>query len=190
MSGLLLAVALGLGLAAAAGFRVFVPLLALGVAGKLGYLHLADSFTWLSSAPALLALVVATVLEVLAYYVPWLDHALDVVATPAALVAGAVSAAAVLGDASPMVRWLVPIIGGTGMAGMVQGATVLARIKSTALTGGLANPVISTVELVGAVATVLLAIFLPIAALLLLGAGCFLMFRASGRILFGRRRAV
>ncbi len=189
MPGIIIAVALGLGLAAAAGFRVFVPLLAIGIAAKVGYLHLADSFNWLGSTPALLALGVATVLEVVAYYMPWLDHALDVVATPAAMAAGMVASASVLTDMPPAVQWLVPIIGGGGIAGLVQGATVLTRIKSTALTGGLANPVISTGELVGAIATVCLALFVPVVALLLCVLGCFLIFRASGRFLFGRRHA-
>ncbi|MFN8575051.1 MAG: DUF4126 domain-containing protein [Gemmatimonadaceae bacterium] len=189
MPGLVIAVALGLGLAAAAGFRVFVPLLVIGVASRVGYLHLADSYNWLASSPALVALGIATVLEVVAYYIPWLDHALDVVATPAAVVAGMVASASVLTDMPPMIKWLVPIIGGGGIAGLVQGATVLTRLKSTALTGGLANPVISTAELVGAVATACLALFVPVLALLLCMVGCFLIFRASGRFLFGRRRA-
>lgn len=189
MQGIVIAVALGLGLAAAAGFRVFVPLLAVGVAAKVGYLHLADSFNWIGSTPAVIALGVATVLEVAAYYVPWLDHALDVVATPAAVIAGMITSASVLTDMPPAVRWLVPIIGGGGIAGLVQGASVLTRMKSTALTGGLANPVISTAELAGAVCTVIIALFFPVLALLLCLTLCFLIFRASGRLLFGRRPA-
>lgn len=185
----LIAVALGLGLAAAAGFRVFVPLLAAGAAARAGQVHLAASFNWLSSTPVLVSLGVATVLEVVAYYVPWLDHALDLVATPAAVAAGIVSSAAVITDIPPTVKWLVAIIGGGGIAGIVQGATVLARVKSTALTGGLGNPVISTAELVGAVLTVALALLVPVFTLLLLACGCLLIFRASGRVMFGRRRA-
>lgn len=185
----LTAIALGLGLAAAAGFRVFVPLLAAGVAARSGQVHLAASFDWLSSTPVLVSLGVATVLEVGAYYVPWLDHALDLVATPAAVAAGMVSSAAVITDIPPAVKWLVAIIGGGGLAGVVQGATVLARVKSTALTGGLGNPVISSAELFGALVTVALALLVPVVTLLLLAAGCFLMFRVSGRFMFGRRRA-
>lgn len=185
----LIAVALGLGLAAAAGFRVFVPLLAAGAAARTGQLQLAAGFDWLSSTPVLVALGIATLLEVVAYYIPWLDHALDVVATPAAVAAGIVSAASVIADIPPEVKWLVAIIGGGGLAGVVQGATVLARVKSMALTGGLGNPVLATGELVGAALTVTLALVVPVFTLLLLLAGCFLIFRASGRVLFGRRRA-
>ena len=180
-------VAMGLGLAAAAGFRVFVPLLAAGIAARAGQVHLATSFAWLSTTPILLSLGIATVLEVVAYYVPWLDHALDLVATPAAVAAGIVSSAAVFTDTPPAVKWVLAIIGGGGVAGMVQGATVLARVKSTALTGGLGNPVISSAELIGAALTVVFALLIPVFTLLLLAAGCFLIFRASGRVVFGRR---
>ena len=184
----LLAAALGLGLAAAAGFRVFVPLLAAGIAARVGYLELASDFSWLSSTPALVALGTATVLEVVAYYVPWLDHVLDMVATPAAVAAGVVASASVVTDVPPPVRWLVAIIGGGGMAGLIQGATVAARLKSAALTGGLGNPVVATGELLGAGITTLLALFVPVATLLILIAACVFMIRASGRLLFGRPR--
>ncbi|MBV6522647.1 MAG: hypothetical protein MNPFHGCM_02795 [Gemmatimonadaceae bacterium] len=185
----LTAVALGLGLAAAAGFRVFVPLLAAGLAARTGQVHLAAGFDWLATTPALISLGLATLIEIVAYYVPWLDHVLDTVATPGAVVAGIVSSAAVVTDLPPAVTWLVAIIGGGGLAGIVQGATVLARVKSTALTGGLGNPVISTAESLGATGTVLLALLIPTVTLLLLAAGCLLIFRASGRLLFGRRHA-
>lgn len=185
---IVVSIALGLGLASAAGLRVFVPLLAAGIAANRELVHLVPAFEWLSSPVALVALGVATLLEVGAYYVPWLDHALDVIATPSAVAAGIVSSAAVMTDLTPAVRWLVAIIGGGGVAGLVQGATVLARLKSTALTGGAANPLVSTAELIGAVVVVCLAVLVPVVCLLLLAAGVALIFRASGRVLFGRRR--
>lgn len=182
------AIALGLGLAAAAGFRVFVPLFAAGLAARTGHLELASDFAWLSSAPALIALGTATAIEVVAYYVPWLDHALDTVATPSAVVAGIVASASVVTDVPPMVKWLVAVIGGGGMAGLIQGATVVARLKSATLTGGLANPVVATGEALGAGITTVLAILLPLATLLILVAVCTFMIKASGRLFFGRRR--
>src|SRR5262245_64615754 len=84
----LLSVLLGIGLSAACGFRVFVPFLFVGIAARTGHLTLGDSFQWMSGAPALVVFAVATVLEIGAYYIPWLDHALDVMSTPAAVVAG------------------------------------------------------------------------------------------------------
>src|SRR5512137_1176711 len=92
----LLYVLLGIGLAAACGFRVFVPFLAISIAALAGHLRLAPDFAWLGSWPALIVFGVATVLEIVAYYVPWLDHVLDIAATPAAIVAGVVVTASVV----------------------------------------------------------------------------------------------
>ena len=161
----LVSIAIGLGLAAACGFRVFTPLLIAGIAAHWGHLPLASGFEWLGSIPALLAFGTATALEIGAYYFPWLDHALDVAATPAAIMAGMVAAASVVTDLPPLVKWTVTIIGGGGFAGLIQGASVLLRIKSTALTGGLGNPVVATVEAAGSVLTSLLAIVLPLVCL-------------------------
>ena len=102
----LLNVCLGLGLAAACGFRVFVPFLVLNLAARSGYVALAGNFEWIASTPALITLAVATALEIAAYYVPWLDNLLDSVATPAAVVAGIVVTASVVTGIDPYLKWL------------------------------------------------------------------------------------
>jgi Domain of unknown function (DUF4126) len=182
----LLSVAVGLGLAAACGFRVFVPLLAISAAGYTGHLPLASGFEWLGTWAAVVAFATATVLEVGAYYVPWLDHALDMVATPTAVVAGVVASAAVLTDVPPLLRWAVALIGGGTAAGLIQGSTTLLRLKSGVFTGGLANAAVSTVELLGATATVVLAFVLPLVCLAAIVVLLILAARATGRLLFGR----
>ncbi len=182
----LLSIALGLGLAAACGFRVFVPLLIASATARFGHLHLAGGFDWLASTGALIALASATALEIVAYYVPWLDHALDMIATPAAVLAGMFASASVLVDLPPPLKWAITIIGGGGIAALIQGTSVLLRLKSTSLTGGVANPVVATAELMGAVGVGLLAVLLPLAGLALVSALVFFSFRATGRLLFGR----
>ncbi len=181
----LLGILAGVGLAAACGFRVFVPLLVISAAGFAGRLSLAPGFDWLGGPPALLALGTATVVEIVAYYVPWLDHLLDLLATPVALLAGALAMAATVTNLPPGLHWLVILIGGAGSAGLVQGATVLLRLKSTALTGGLGNPVISTMELFGAVTTALLAIAAPLICVVVLLLVCGTIFRVFRRMVFG-----
>ncbi len=183
----LIALAVGLGLAAAAGMRVFLPLFVLGVSGATGVVPLADGWSWVSSPAALIGLGTAMALEIGAYYIPWLDNALDVIATPAALIAGMIATASVLIDVPPMLKWAIVIIGGGGMAGLTQGASVLARAKSSALTGGLANPAVSTVEWMGALVIALLAVLVPIVALLLVVALIVFVVRRTGRLLFGKR---
>jgi hypothetical protein len=177
----LVAVPLGIGIAAATGFRVFLPLLALGLAGRFELVPLADGFAWLQDTGTLLALGVAALVEVAAYYVPGVDHLLDTLAGPAALVAGAVSVAAVMTDVPPALKWTVAIIAGSGSAGLVQGATTLLRAKSGLFTGGLGNPVVATGELGGALGLSALAIFVPVLAVVAVVALVYVAFRLARR---------
>ena len=177
-----LAVALGLALAAACGFRIFVPLLAVGLAEASGYLTLAPKFAWIGNQPALIVLGVATVLEIGGYYVPWVDHLLDSIATPAAMVAGIVVTASVVTDVDPLWKWTLAVVAGGGLAGAVQGSTVLARAASTAVTGGLGNPVVATAELGASIGFTVLALVMPVLALLAVILGILLT------ILWFRRR--
>jgi uncharacterized protein DUF4126 len=168
-----LSVVLGIGLAAACGFRVFVPFLVVGIAARADSLTLGPSFAWLASTPALVALAVATVLEIGGYYVPWLDHMLDVIATPAAVVAGGVMTASVVTGLDPMTRWILALIAGGGIAATVQALTVGARKLSLVTTGGIGNPVVATAELLGAIALSVVAIALPLVALAVVAWGLF-----------------
>jgi len=181
----LIGVFAGLALSAAVGFRVFVPLLLTGAAARLGYLELTADMAWLGSDAALVALATATVLEVSAYYVPWLDNLLDTIATPAAIVAGTVAWAAVTPELSPLLRWTLAVVAGGGAAGVIQASTTLLRLQSSGFTAGLANPVLATGELLGALALSVLGVLVPVlaavlAVLVLLGLG-YLYRRATNR---------
>ena len=164
----ILSICVGVGLSAACGFRVFVPLLVMSIASLSGHLTLAHGFAWIGTYPALVSLSVATCLEIAGYYIPWLDHLLDTMATPASIIAGTIVTASAVGDMSPFLKWTLAVIAGGGAAGLVQGATVMTRAVSTATTGGLANPVVSNIELGGAVLTSVLAVVAPVVAVLLL----------------------
>lgn len=183
---LLTSIALGVGLAAAVGLRVFLPLLVLAIAGYTGVVPLSASFQWLATLPAVAMLAVAALVEIAAYYVPGVDNLLDTIATPTALVAGTVAAAAVMTDLPPIVKWTTAVIAGGGAAGLTQGVTSLLRLKSTATTGGVGNPVVATGELGGAATLSLLAIFAPIVALVLVVLLVWLAVKGLRR-LFARR---
>jgi hypothetical protein len=178
-----LGVLLGVGLAAACGFRIFLPFLVLALFARAGAISLAPGFDWIGTDPAILAFGVATALEVTAYFVPWLDHALDALATPASLVAGTVAVAAVFGDVPPLLRWTVAAIAGGGTAGLVQGASVAARATSTLVTGGLGNVVVAGAELLGAAVTSVISLLIPAA-----GAALALVVCAFALALLLRRR--
>lgn len=171
---LITAILVGIGLSAACGFRVFVPLLGAGLAAHFGYLQLSPEFSWLASTPALIALALATVLEVGAYSLPFVDHLMDTVATPAAVVAGTLLMASLLGETSPFLRWSLAVIAGGGAAGLVQISSVLARGSISLVTGGLGNLLIAFLEFFGALAMTLLAILVPLAAVLAVAA-CLLL---------------
>ena len=155
---------LGIGLSAATGFRIFVPFLVASIASLTGYLPLSPSFEWIGTYPALIAFSVATILEIAAYYIPWFDNLLDSIATPAAFIAGAILMVAVLSGLPPLVKWALAIIAGSGAAGIVQTGTTMTRAASTTTTGGIANPVVSTVEAGSSFGLSILAIFIPVFA--------------------------
>jgi hypothetical protein len=184
----LLSIALGIGLAAAAGFRIFVPLLVAGLAARYGFIPLTDGFQWLASTPALLTLGTAAVFEVLAYYIPGVDHLLDLIAGPAAMGAGVVASASVMADIPPAVMWPVAIIAGGGIAGLTKGGTALLRAKSGVMTAGLANPIVATVETVGATGIAILAVAVPLLCLAAIVALLYWTTKKAGRLLFGRSR--
>ena len=159
----LLSVMIGLGLSAACGFRIFVPLLVISIASLAGHLTLSPGFDWIGSYPALLAFAVATALEIAGYYIPWLDHLLDVIGAPAATIAGIIVMASVVTDVSPFLRWSLAVIAGGGVAATFHGVTGMTRMASSAKTGGLANPLLSTAEAGGATVFSVLAVAAPIA---------------------------
>jgi hypothetical protein len=185
----IVSIALGIGLAAAVGFRVFLPLLIAAIAAYSGHLRLDDNFAWLGSLTAITMFGVAALVEVLAYYIPAVDNLLDTVTTPLALVAGTVVSAAVITDMPPLIKWSTAIIAGGGIAAVTQGVTTLVRAKSTAFTAGLGNPVVSTVEMVAAVIIALLALLAPLAALALVVAICWITVRTVRKYLRADRVA-
>ncbi len=180
--GLVVALAAGIGLAAASGFRVFVPLLGVALAMRFGQLEPGADWAWLAEPLSLVVLGAAVVAEVGAYFVPWLDNALDSLATPAAVVAGTLLTALMLGDAPPVMQWVLAVVAGGGTAGVVQTGTVLARATSLGTTGGLANPLVSLGEVVLSAVFTVLSVLVPILAVaLVLGVGVWWVRRRRRR---------
>ncbi|MBE0679465.1 MAG: DUF4126 domain-containing protein [Bacteroidales bacterium] len=158
---LITAVAIGIGLAASAGFRVFVPMLVAAIAAKAGVMPLNESFQWLASWTSIAILVTATVVEIMAYYIPVVDNLLDTVATPLAVVAGTLLLTSVLPIDSELMKWITGAAVGGGSAAVVQTGSALTRLTSTKLTAGLGNPVVATVENVAATGTSILSLVIP-----------------------------
>ncbi len=159
----ILSLCIGIGLSAACGFRVFVPLLVMSVASLMGWFEPMKGFEWLAIPSVCIGLAVATICEIGAYYIPWVDNALDTIATPAAVVAGTLTTMAVsTGEMSQFASWAAAIIVGGGTATAVQMGTVAVRGVSTATTGGIANPLVSTGEWIGAIVVSVLSLIVPV----------------------------
>ncbi len=178
----LLSICIGIGLSAACGFRVFVPLLVMSIASMAGHLTLSPGFEWIGTYPALAALAIATGLEIAGYYVPWVDNLLDTIATPAAVVAGTIVMASTVSGMTPFLQWALAVIAGGGVAATVQVATGMTRGVSTLTTAGLGNPLVATMEVSGAMILSLLAIGWPVlAGLVVLGLLGFAVDKVFGK---------
>ncbi len=160
----------------------------MNLASLTGHLHLSPGFEWIGSHYASIAFGTATLVEVLAYYIPWLDHILDLIASPAAIVAGIIATASMVMDISPFLKWTLALIAGGGAAAIVQGMTVTFRTKSSALTAGTGNVFVSSLELVGSIVTALLALIVPIVCLVAIALLCIFVIRKAGRFFIGRMK--
>ena len=158
---ILLSLSLGLGLAAACGFRVCIPPLMMGVGSRLDLYKLEGSFVWVDDTWAIAIFAVATLLEIGGYFIPWIDNLLDTVATPAAILGGIfVTSASLEGELDPSAQWTLSVIAGGSVSGVIQLGTVATRAISTGTTGGLANPIISLLEAVASILCILISLFL------------------------------
>ena len=186
-----MSILIGIALSATCGFRVFVPLLAVNIGTRAKdadgqpLIELAAGFDWLSSDIAMMIFLVAAIFEVGGYYVPWIDNLLDSVASPAAVVAGTLITASFITGMDPWLQWLLALIAGGGVAGAVQATTVVTRASSTVTTGGLGNPIVSSVEtsgaFLGSALSILAAPFALGVFVLLLGSGVWIWFRRRNR---------
>ena len=186
-----MSILIGIALSATCGFRVFVPLLAVNIGTRAKdadgqpLIELAAGFDWLSSDIAMMVFLVAAIFEIGGYYIPWIDNLLDSVASPAAIVAGTLITASFITGMDPWLHWLLALIAGGGAAGAVQATTVVTRASSTVTTGGLGNPIVSSVEtsgaFLGSALSILAAPFAVGLFALLLGSGAWIWFRRRNR---------
>tara|TARA_R110002051_G_scaffold293534_1_gene358576 strand:+ start:1415 stop:1981 length:567 start_codon:yes stop_codon:yes gene_type:complete len=163
----IISIFLGVGLAASVGFRVFLPLFALSLASYFNLWELNQSWQWIGSLTAVITLGVATIVEIFAYFIPWVDNVLDSFAVPLAAIAGTAVMVSTIANLDPVVTWSLAIIAGGGTATAIKGASATSRLASTASTGGLANPIVSTVETGTAIVVTTASIFAPILAAVL-----------------------
>jgi hypothetical protein len=168
--GLITTIAMGIALSATAGFRVFVPMLAAAVAGHFNIMHLPADMAWLSSWTSIICFATASIAEIGAYYIPFIDNLLDTISTPLSVAAGTLLAFSILPVSSqePIVRWGLAFLAGGSTAGTIQLGTGLLRLLSSKTTVGTGNVVVASTENVAAISSSLLSFVIPVILALLL----------------------
>ena len=172
---------IGIGLSAASGFRVFLPMFAVSLSSYMGWIPMNEHFLWLAGLPTLITTGIATIVEILAYYIPYVDHLLDTLSVPLATVAGSVMFASQFTDLGTFPTWALALIAGGGTAAAISSGFAGTRAASTATTGGLGNSVVATTETAGAGIMSVLALAAPIIAAIIAIALVIVVF------IFGRK---
>lgn len=169
---------LGLGLAASAGFRVFLPLLAMSLGVYFNLFEVSETWAWVGSLSAIVALAIASFIEILAYYIPWVDNLLDTISIPLAGIAGTLLMAVALTDVSPFVQWGLAIIAGGGAASTISATSATTRMASSVATAGIGNPIVSTVETGTALLLSVVSILVPFFGFLMVILILFFIYKA------------
>ena len=173
---------IGIGLAAATGFRVFLPVFIVSLASYMGWIPMNEHFAWIAGLPTLIITGVATVVEILAYYIPFVDHLLDTISIPLATVAGSILFASQFADLNTFPQWAMAIIAGGGTAAAVSSVFAGTRAASTATTGGIGNHLVSTTENAGAAVMTGIALIVPVIAFILVIVLLYLVFKFGRKI--------
>ena len=153
---------LGLGLAASCGFRVFIPLLVSSTASLMGYLEFSAGYEWMGSWPAFAVFASATIAEIGAYYIPWIDNILDTIAIPLASIAGTLLSLSFVTGMDPLFQWTLSIIVGGGSAALIKTGASAARLKSSIFSAGFANWIIATIENITSFIFSVLTVLIPV----------------------------
>src|SRR5271165_2941253 len=161
----ILALLTALGLSSTAGFRAYLPLLAVAVGSSVdsSALPLQPGFQTLKSPPLIIILGVLVILEFIVDKVPVIDHLSDAVHTVIRPLSGAIIMAGTQNSLSDMSPWLAAGVG--ALAALVfHTAKATVRPVVSATTAGVGNPIVSTIEDVIAAAIAILSILAPVIA--------------------------
>ncbi len=184
---LITAIAIGIGLSASCGFRVFVPMLVASIAAKTGIFPVTEGFQWLAGWPAIITFGTATIIEIIAYYIPFVDNLLDSITSPLAIGAGTLLLTSVLPIDNDLLKWVTGFIAGGGTAAAIQGGSVMTRLASSKLTAGTGNAVVATGEHAAAFGVSTLSLFTPLLiAIVILTLTFYIVYRLVKRLM--RRR--
>jgi hypothetical protein len=158
----------GLTLAAPAGLNAYIPLLAVALAERFGWVHLREPFDGIGSWWVIAVIAVLLLVEVVADKVPAVDHVNDAIQTVVRPAAGGLLA--ISASQQGTVQPLVLLVAGVLIAGGVHAVKATARPAVNVSTAGVGAPVVSTGEDILAVIGTVLALLVPVLAAVLIGA--------------------
>ena len=176
----------GTGLAAAAGLNAYIPLLIMGIAGRIDWIQLPSGWLWLENEWVMVILGVLFIIEIVADKVPAVDSVNDWIQTAVRPASGGIVFAGGIGTSTVAVddpgnffssgAW-IPVVIGIVLALLMSLAKSAVRPVANIATGGAAAPALSTAEDGASVVLVVLAIVAPVLVLIALGLVilCFVM---------------
>lgn len=169
-SDAILALVAALGLSSTAGLRAVATLFAIGVVSDISIggqplLPLQGNFHVLGSTPVLIVLGVLTVVEVIIDKFPVLDSLNDIIHTVIRPVVGGVIVAGTANSLSDTNVWVAAAVGAI-LAFSVHATKSTTRVASTATTAGVGNPIISVIEDLLSVGSILLVVVAKALAIL------------------------
>ena len=182
---------MGIALSACAGFRVFVPMLAASIAAHFNIIDLPTDLEWLGGWPAIICFGTASIAEIGAYYIPFLDNILDTIATPLSIIAGTVLSFSIfpITEQEPLLRWGAALLAGGTAAGTIHLGTGLLRLFSSKTTAGTGNVVLATTENAAAISGAVLSFIIPVlAAILVVVLIVWILIKLGNRIFKNRSR--
>lgn len=151
------------GLSSAAGLNAYIPLLAVGLLNRFGYINLQEPWALLSSTLVLIGIAALALVDFIADKVPAVDHVVHAIGALIYPVAGAI----VFASQNNIVTDIHPLLGlGVGFltAGGFHATRTAIRPVATATTAGFANPVLSFIEDLLSLVLSILAFFAPVIA--------------------------
>jgi hypothetical protein len=178
----LLGLCIGVGLSAACGFRLLLPFFVISLGAMTGHLTLAEDMSWLGTPIAATTFGIAALLEILVYFVPWLDNMMDSIEVPVAIIAGTILTATFIPEMSPFLRWTLGAIAGGTVAGATGLMTTTTRFASTATTAGFGNSLVAFMELLSAAILSILAIAAPVIAMIVVIGLLFWIVKQMGKL--------
>jgi hypothetical protein len=140
---------------------------AVSLSSYMGWIPVGEHFQWLATLPCLIATGVAMAAEILAYYIPYIDHLLDTITVPLATIAGTILFASQFADLGAFPQWALAFIAGGGTAAAISTSFAGVRAASTTTTGGLGNSAVATTESTGAGLMSALALAAPVIAFII-----------------------